>query len=202
MNNCIFFHGNYYMTVDLIHLVSLEINWGCLYLSEVYGLLVCCGCWCLTWLDYQFWCIVAIWSLGVRMEVGSWEFWFVISMWASSSSDSESKASTISFLLWIFGFDGICVSCCFIVLLCLLFLLKLGYKVKIKHTHLHTFGLLFQCKHLQHLIQSQRHLQSHFYDGYSVLTLFVCLVVLLFLFSCYTNVHVTRLQQYLFPALS
>ena len=123
-------------------------------------------------------------NLVIRGEVGGWQLriWFVISMWASSSSDSESKASTISFLLWIFGFDGICVSCCFIVLLFLLFLLKLGYKVKIKHTHLHTFGLLFQCKHLQHLIQSQRHLQSHFYDGYSVLMLFVCLVVLLFLF--------------------
>ena len=91
---------------------------------------------------------------------------------------------------------------CLLVLLFLLFLLKVAYRVKNKHTQLHTFGLLFQCKHLQHLIQSQKHLQSRFYDVYSVLMLFVCLVILLFLFSCYMNVHASILQQYLFPAPS
>lgn len=42
------------------------------------------------------------------------------------------------------------------------------------------FGVLFQCEHVNHLIQSQRHLQFCFYYGYSVLMVFVCVFVFYF----------------------
>lgn len=46
-------------------------------------------------------------------------------------------------------------------------------------------GLLFQCEHVHHLIQSQRRLQFRFYCGYSVLLVCVCvLLFFLFLSSC------------------
>ena len=40
------------------------------------------------------------------------------------------------------------------------------------------FGLLFQCEHVHHLIQSLRHLQFCFHCGNPVLMVFLCLLVL------------------------
>ena len=53
--------------------------------------------WWLTWIIWRLWCIVSILSLGVRLEVDDWEFWFLFSIWACLSSDSESDVYNLLF---------------------------------------------------------------------------------------------------------
>ena len=71
--------------------------------------------WWLTLAGWRLCCIVSIWSLGVRLEVDGWEFCLLFQC-EQVHYIILSQASTILLLLWMFGFDGVCISCCFLFL--------------------------------------------------------------------------------------
>ena len=135
------FHGNHHVTVHLIHLVSLEIHWGCLCLSEVH----------VYWFDVTIKLIVGIdrltasvycFDLVIRREIGGWLLEILVCSFNVSRFIIWFRVRCLQFLFYcrysvlmvfVFVFDF-----CLAVFLFLLYLLKLICKGEHERTCFHT----------------------------------------------------------------